>query len=250
MSQLKICRVVHDITNFACTFCGCSGADAHCANLCAVTGVTVMFCLASPRLFILCRGVKKNGGKVRMKSHVERILIEGGRAVGVLLKDGQVIRASKAVVSNASMWDTIRLLPQEHVPPSYRKQARVPSQPHPIRHISDTSDTFQTNCQPGSPASYSPALHIQQPIVCIVMMPAVSARAAHGGGGEAGVGGEQVDTTPINRSFMHLHLGFDAAGEARLQARCVHVCLNHRLLATHYPDSTVLVCPSCSSSGS
>jgi len=91
----------------------------------------------------LVRGVKKNGGKVRMKSHVERILIEGGRAVGVLLKDGQVIRASKAVVSNASMWDTIRLLPQEHVPPSYRKQ---------------------------------------------------------------------VDTTPINRSFMHLHLGFDATG--------------------------------------
>ena len=73
------------------------------------------------------RGVKKNGGKVRLRSHVDRILIEGGRAAGVVLKGGQVIRAAKAVVSNASMWDTIGLLPEDHVPPSYRKQARVPA---------------------------------------------------------------------------------------------------------------------------
>lgn len=74
------------------------------------------------------RGVKKNGGKVRLRSHVDRILIEGGRAAGVVLKGGQMIRAAKAVVSNASMWDTIGLLPEEHVPPSYRKQARLPAQ--------------------------------------------------------------------------------------------------------------------------
>ncbi len=29
-------------------------------------------------------------------------------------------------------------------------------------------------------------------------------------------GGVQVETTPVNRSFMHLHLGFDGAGEAVL----------------------------------
>lgn len=59
------------------------------------------------------------------------------------------------------------------------------------------------------------------------------------------MGGEQVDTTPINRSFMHLHLGFDATGEARLRARCVHVTP----LATLSRNSTVLVCPNRSSLG-
>jgi phytoene dehydrogenase-like protein len=50
-------------------------------------------------------------------SHVERIIMEGGRAVGVTLRGGGVIRASKAVVSNASVWDTVtKLLPKEHVP--------------------------------------------------------------------------------------------------------------------------------------
>jgi hypothetical protein len=49
----------------------------------------------------------------------------------------------QAVVSNASMWDTIKLLPPGAVPDSYR---------------------------------------------------------------------QQVEQTPANRSFMHLHLGFDAAG--------------------------------------
>lgn len=59
------------------------------------------------------------------------------------LRDGSVIRASKAVISNASAWDTVKLLPKAVVPPDYLAS-------------------------------------IQQ--------------------------------MPINRSFMHLHLGFDATG--------------------------------------
>ena len=38
-----------------------------------------------------CRGVKKNGGKILLRSHVDRILIEGGRATGVVLKDGKTV---------------------------------------------------------------------------------------------------------------------------------------------------------------
>ena len=50
-------------------------------------------------------------------SHVERIIMEGGRAVGVELRGGSIIRASKAVVSNASVWDTVnKLLPEGQVP--------------------------------------------------------------------------------------------------------------------------------------
>lgn len=50
-------------------------------------------------------------------SHVERIIMEGGRAVGVELRGGAIIRASKAVVSNASVWDTVnKLLPEGQIP--------------------------------------------------------------------------------------------------------------------------------------
>lgn len=40
-----------------------------------------------------------------------QILVEGGRATGVQLRSGGVIRAHKAVVTNASVWDTQTLLP-------------------------------------------------------------------------------------------------------------------------------------------
>jgi len=60
----------------------------------------------------LVAGVEKNGGEVRLKSAVESILIEDGVATGVKLKQGQEIRAETAVISNASTWDTARLLPE------------------------------------------------------------------------------------------------------------------------------------------
>ena len=75
---------------------------------------------------------------------MQEIVFEGGRASGVKLSDGSLIRASKAVVSNCSAWDTVKLLPKEAVPPDYLAS-------------------------------------IQQ--------------------------------IPINRSFMHLHVGFSAAGK-------------------------------------
>lgn len=74
---------------------------------------------------------------------MQRILFEDGRASGVVLRDGSVIRASKAVISNASAWDTVKLLPKEVVPADYLAS---------------------------------------------------------------------IEQMPMNRSFMHLHLGFDATG--------------------------------------
>lgn len=38
----------------------------------------------------LVRGLKKHKGRLSLNSHVETILIEGGRAVGVKLRNGQV----------------------------------------------------------------------------------------------------------------------------------------------------------------
>lgn len=68
----------------------------------------------------LIRGIEKNGGKVILKQHVKKILIEGGEAVGVVLKGGQKIRARKAVVSNAALRNTARMLAPEDVPDSWR----------------------------------------------------------------------------------------------------------------------------------
>ncbi len=60
----------------------------------------------------LLRGLERRGGQLRLKAHVEQILVEGGRAVGVRLRNGEVIRARRAVVSNAVIWDTLKLLPE------------------------------------------------------------------------------------------------------------------------------------------
>jgi len=55
---------------------------------------------------------------VLLQTHVEEVLVEGGRAAGVRLRgkkaggQPEFIRAKKAVVSNASVWDTMRLLPE------------------------------------------------------------------------------------------------------------------------------------------
>lgn len=67
-----------------------------------------------------CRtGIEKHGGRVLLRSHVEQVLVEGGRAAGVRLRGSgggsgrpEVVRARRAVVTNASVWDTMRLLPE------------------------------------------------------------------------------------------------------------------------------------------
>lgn len=59
----------------------------------------------------LARGVEKyEGSRVCVCTHVEEILVENGRASGVRLKDGTVIKATKAVVSNADPFVTKSLL--------------------------------------------------------------------------------------------------------------------------------------------
>eukprot|EP00613_Pedinella_sp_CCMP2098_P003517 CAMPEP_0171620238 /NCGR_PEP_ID=MMETSP0990-20121206/15866_1 /TAXON_ID=483369 /ORGANISM="non described non described, Strain CCMP2098" /LENGTH=673 /DNA_ID=CAMNT_0012185481 /DNA_START=33 /DNA_END=2054 /DNA_ORIENTATION=- len=57
----------------------------------------------------LVRGLEKNGGKITMNAHVDEILVEDGKAAGVRLKNGKVIKA-KTVVSNATPFDTVKML--------------------------------------------------------------------------------------------------------------------------------------------
>ncbi|XP_028119884.1 prolycopene isomerase, chloroplastic-like isoform X2 [Camellia sinensis] len=84
----------------------------------------------------LVRGLQKFGGRrISFKSHVENIVVENGQAVGVKLRSGQFVRAKKAVVSNASMWDTLDLLPKEVIPKSYQDRIKTTPQCESFMHL-------------------------------------------------------------------------------------------------------------------
>jgi carotene isomerase len=71
----------------------------------------------------LVRGLQRWGGKLRLGTPVEQILVESGKTTGVRLKSGEIIHAA-IVISNATVWDTYtKLLRPEDLPPSYRKTA-------------------------------------------------------------------------------------------------------------------------------
>ncbi|MBD2468635.1 NAD(P)/FAD-dependent oxidoreductase [Nostoc sp. FACHB-145] len=71
----------------------------------------------------LIRGLERWGGKLRLGCHVEQILVESGKAVGVKLKSGEILR-SPIVISNATIWDTYnQLLRPEDLPTAYRQTA-------------------------------------------------------------------------------------------------------------------------------
>ncbi|XP_044488324.1 prolycopene isomerase, chloroplastic [Mangifera indica] len=83
----------------------------------------------------LVRGMEKFGGRLSLRSHVEKIVVENGRAIGVKLKSGQFICAKKAVVSNASMWDTLKMLPKENLPKSYVDRINTTPQCESFMHL-------------------------------------------------------------------------------------------------------------------
>ena len=70
----------------------------------------------------MTNGVKKNGGEVRVKQSVEKILIENNKAIGVQLKDGSKIMA-KTIISNADPSITyLNLIGKEYLSKSLIKK--------------------------------------------------------------------------------------------------------------------------------
>ncbi|MEJ7760237.1 MAG: NAD(P)/FAD-dependent oxidoreductase [Gemmatimonadaceae bacterium] len=64
----------------------------------------------------LRRKLQSNGGEVHVSAHVDEILVEGGRAVGVRVAG--TIYTSRAVISGTHAMETFgRLLPEAHRPP-------------------------------------------------------------------------------------------------------------------------------------
>ena len=83
----------------------------------------------------LVRGLKRHGGQLMLNAHVEEIVIRGGRAVGVLLQNGEEIRAKQAVVSNASVWDTLKLLSEDAVSTSWREERQATPECNSFMHL-------------------------------------------------------------------------------------------------------------------
>ena len=49
---------------------------------------------------------------MRTSTSVEEIVVEEGRACGVRLKGGKLLRAKRAVVSNADLYNTFKMVPR------------------------------------------------------------------------------------------------------------------------------------------
>ena len=73
----------------------------------------------------LVRGLENQGGHLHLNAHVQQIWVENKRAVGIRLSNGEKIRARQAVISNASIWDTLPLLPPNAVPENFRRQRQA-----------------------------------------------------------------------------------------------------------------------------
>ncbi|MEM7773246.1 MAG: NAD(P)/FAD-dependent oxidoreductase, partial [Cyanobacteria bacterium P01_A01_bin.37] len=71
----------------------------------------------------LVKGLETWGGTLKLNTHVERINVHEGQAVGVTLRSGEVLHAP-VVISNATIWDTLnQLLCPDDVPTPFRKQS-------------------------------------------------------------------------------------------------------------------------------
>jgi phytoene dehydrogenase-like protein len=83
----------------------------------------------------LVRGLEKHGGKLVLGAHVAALLVEDGRVVGVQLAKGGEVRTRRAVVSNATVWDTLKLIPAGVLPDDYREQSSAAPQCESIVHL-------------------------------------------------------------------------------------------------------------------
>lgn len=69
---------------------------------------------------VLQRAYVRHGGQIRAVHHVDRILLENGRAVGVRLRDGRIWRANVAVVSSADPYSTfVQMVGEESLPRTF-----------------------------------------------------------------------------------------------------------------------------------
>ena len=74
---------------------------------------------------VLQRAYVHAGGQIRAVHHVDKILVEDGRAVGVLLRDGREWKARLAVVSNSDPYSTlIDMVSEDYLPRTFIERVK------------------------------------------------------------------------------------------------------------------------------
>ena len=94
----------------------------------------------------LAEAITKAGGRVRLNSPVLRLAYdESGAAIGVDLLSGERVMATRAVISNMTIWDTYgKLIGLNRVPPEVKKQlARLASSGAYLIYASLDEDALQ-----------------------------------------------------------------------------------------------------------
>jgi phytoene desaturase len=76
----------------------------------------------------LAEVVERDGGEVRLSTEVARILVEDGKAAGVVLADGQTISAP-VVISNVGPAATVALLADVDIPAEYAAEVKRADRP-------------------------------------------------------------------------------------------------------------------------
>jgi phytoene dehydrogenase-like protein len=97
---------------------------------------------------VLQRAYVRNGGQIRAVHHVETILVERRRAVGVRLRDGREWKARLALVSNADPYSTfIEMIGEDHLPGTFAER---------VKDIEcDEFSTFQVHLALKAPVRYA-----------------------------------------------------------------------------------------------
>ncbi len=100
-------------------------------------GVTLDYPIGGSAALVnaLVRGLKKYGGTLRLGAHVEQILVTDQRATGVVLRSGETLQAHKAVISNASIWDTLSLIPDGALPKAFLEERQATPQCESFMHL-------------------------------------------------------------------------------------------------------------------
>jgi phytoene dehydrogenase-like protein len=106
---------------------------------------------------VLQRAYVRNGGQIRAVHHIEKILIENGRAVGVRLRDGREWNAKLAVVSNVDPYSTfVDMVGDKHLPKPFTER---------IKHIElDEFSYFQIHLALKAPVRYA-LFEAEDPVV-------------------------------------------------------------------------------------
>jgi phytoene dehydrogenase-like protein len=122
---------------------------------------------------VLVEAIEERGGEVRLKSSVRRILVEQGRATGVVLADGRTIRAT-AVVSNADIKRTfLELVDPDSLPRDFRKR---------LETAAPSNSAFSVHLGLDFVPDILPATHVSAPMgVGLALMSKLDPSAAPAG---------------------------------------------------------------------